>query len=136
MSDYTPPGQPSAAPQPEPAAPVPTAQSFFASLFDVRFSRYVTPSVVTVLYVLGMVAISLAYISYVILAFNNSIGLGLFTLIVGLVFALLALVWLRVTLEFYLALVRLSGDFRDWRDEWRLRRDVVPRPTSGPVAGR
>jgi Domain of unknown function (DUF4282) len=121
MSDYTPPEQPAAAPQPEPAEPTPSLQAFFAALFDVRFSRYVTPSVVTVLYVLGMVAIALAYISYVILAFNSSIGFGLFTLIVGVVFALLALVWLRVTLEFYLALVRLSGDFREWRQEWRLR---------------
>lgn len=122
MSNYIPPEQPPAAPQPEPAAQAPSAQSFFSSLFDVRFSRYVTPSVVTVLYVLGMVAIGLTFIVYLITAFSLSTGAGIVTLLIGPVVALLALVWLRVTLEFYLAVVRLSGEFRDWRTEWQQRR--------------
>ncbi|HEX6326952.1 MAG TPA: DUF4282 domain-containing protein [Jiangellaceae bacterium] len=119
MTD-TPP-QPASPPQPTPTSQ-PTTPTFFTSLFDVRFSQYVTPTVIPVLYVLGMIGIAVGYLSYTIVAFSVSSTLGLLTLLIlGPLFALLALIWLRVTLEFYLSLVRLSGDFRDWREEWRLR---------------
>ena len=119
MTD-TPP-EPTSPPQATPSSR-PNTQTFFNSLFDVRFSQYVTPSVVPVLYVLGMIGIAVGYLSYTIVAFSISSTLGLLTLLIlGPLFALLALIWLRVTLEFYLALVRVSGDFRDWREEWRLR---------------
>jgi hypothetical protein len=120
MSETTPPSPPTSPPA-QPAG-APTPQSFFAALFDVRFSNFVTPTVVTVLYVLGMIGIAIGYLTYVVLAFNVNAGLGAVTLlIIGPLFALLALIWLRVTLEFYVALVRLSGDFRDWKLEWRQR---------------
>jgi len=118
MSESTPPPAPHG-----PAGQSP--QTFFARLFDVRFSSYVTPTIIPVLYVLGMVGIVLAYLFYVVAGFNISTGLGVLTLlIIGPLFALLALVWLRVTLEFYLALIRLSGDFREWREEWRSRSHI------------
>ncbi|HEX6194967.1 MAG TPA: DUF4282 domain-containing protein [Jiangellaceae bacterium] len=105
-----------------PPQPEQSPQRFFSALFDVRFTSYITPKIITVLYVLGMIAIVVAYLSYVVLAFNANAALGFVTLlIIGPLFALLALIWLRVTLEFYLALVRLSGDFRTWREEWRQR---------------
>ncbi|AYY13288.1 DUF4282 domain-containing protein [Actinobacteria bacterium YIM 96077] len=94
--------------------------NFFARLFDFRFNAYVTPTIISVLYVLGMIGIAIGYLSYVVLAFNVNAGFGILVLLIlGPLGALLALIWLRVTLEFYLALVRLSGDFRQWRDEWR-----------------
>lgn len=114
--------QPASAPPPQPAT---SPQSFFSSLFDVRFSSYITPKVVTVLYVLGMIGIVVGYLSYVVVSFNVSAALGFLTLLIlGPIFGLLALVWLRVTLEFYLALVRLSGDFKEWREEWRQHRSA------------
>lgn len=114
--------------RPAPTPPPPPAtspKSFFSALFDVRFSTYITPKVVTVLYVLGMIGIVIGYLSYTVFAFNVNAGLGFVTLLIlGPLFALLALIWLRVTLEFYLALVRLSGDFKEWREEWRQHRSL------------
>jgi prepilin signal peptidase PulO-like enzyme (type II secretory pathway) len=95
------------------------AKGFFRKLFDVQFRGYVTPTIVSVLYVLGMVGIGFAYLFYVVLAFNAEPVLGLLVLlIIGPLMSLLLVIWLRVTLEFYLALVRLSDDFRQWREEW------------------
>lgn len=115
MSEFAAPPPPS-----EPATP--SQKGFFARLFDFKFETYVTPTVVSVLYGLGTVGIALAYITYVVIAFDANAALGvLVLLVVGPLMSLLALIWLRVTLEFYLALVRLSGDFREWREEWRRR---------------
>lgn len=93
---------------------------FFGRLFDIRFRDYVTPTVISILYVLGMVGIVIAYLGYVVAAFSADAALGvLVLLIIGPLVSLLVLIWMRVTLEFYLALIRLSGDFREWREEWR-----------------
>jgi hypothetical protein len=110
--------------QPGQPPPGPTdSRSFLGKLFDVRFASYVTPTVVSVLYVLGMIGIAIGYLTYVVLAFTAEPVLGLLVLfIVGPLASLLFLIWLRVTLEFYLALVRLSGDVREWREEWRRQR--------------
>lgn len=108
-------------PPPEPPRDnTPSQRSFFSALFDFRFETYVTPKVVPVLYVLGIVAVALAYISWVITAFSVNAGFGLFVLLIGgPIVSILILTFLKVTLEFYLAIVRLSGDFREWRQEWR-----------------
>lgn len=98
----------------------PAKRGFFGALFDVRFETYVTPKVVPVLYVLGIIAVAISYITWIITGFNVSTGFGLFVLIIGgPIASILILTFLKVTLEFYLALVRLSGDFREWRQEWR-----------------
>lgn len=108
-------------PPPEPA-PASSPKGFFARLFDIRFSSYITPTVVSILYVLGIIGVVIGYLSYVVLAFNVNAGFGILVLLIlGPLFSLLAVIWLRVTLEFYLALVRLSGDFREWTNEWRQR---------------
>ncbi len=111
---------------PPPASPqsaVQSPQTFFSRLFDFRFASYVTPTIISVLYVLGMIGIAIAYLFYVVTSFNINVGFGILVLlIIGPLFSLLALIWLRVTLEFYLALVRLSGDFREFREEWRAQR--------------
>jgi len=78
--------------------------------------------VVPVLYVLGMIGIGLGYLVYVVSAFAINPGLGVFVLLIlGPIIALIGLLFLRLTLEFYSALTRLSEDFREWRAEWQRR---------------
>lgn len=64
---------------------------------------------------LGAVFIALGYLGYVIFAFYTSPVLGLLMLIVGAVFALFALAFLRVSLEFYYAVARMSDDIHNRR---------------------
>lgn len=116
MSESNPP------PAPPPQSALQSPQSFFGRLFDFRFVSYVTPTIISVLYVLGLIGVAIAYVFWVVTAFTANAAFGaLVLLIIGPLLSLLALIWLRVTLEFYLALVRLSADFREFRDEWRGR---------------
>ena len=115
----TQPGGPAAPPGPPPPAP---PSGFFGRLFDVRFRGFVTPMVVPVLYVLGMIGIGLGYLSYVVTAFALNAGFGIFVMfIVGPIMVMILLLFLRLTLEFYVALTRLAEDFREWRVEWHRR---------------
>lgn len=113
---YSPPPGPFGPPQhPEstggqPPAWQPQAKGFFAALFDFSFDHFVTPSIIRILYVLGLIGITLSYLFYVTLAFSVSGAAGFATLLLGLIIAFISLAFWRVTLEFYLAVVRMSED--------------------------
>ena len=70
-------------------------KGFFASLFDISFSSLVATKVIKVIYVLSMVLIGLTSLVIVAGAFSNSVGAGLFTLIVLAPLAALAVPDLR-----------------------------------------
>jgi hypothetical protein len=98
-------------------APIgPTERSGFSALFDFSFSSFATPSMIRLLYIVGSVLIGLGYIFYVIAAFAAvSAIVGLITLVVGAVVALFSMALLRVSLEFYFAVVRMSEDIHNRR---------------------
>lgn len=86
------------------------AAGFFKALFDVSFTHFITPKVVKVVYLLAMVALGVMWLIVTISAFTQSAGFGLVMLLLGPVGILLYLVFIRITLEFYLATVRMSED--------------------------
>lgn len=115
MTQTPPPGGPSdpygSSPDPGGSTPPPAPPSNpFTALFDFGFNRFVTPYVVKFLYILLTVVIVVGYVAVVISAFTESAVLGLLALIGGAVAALIYLILIRVTLEFYYAVVRMSED--------------------------
>jgi hypothetical protein len=83
---------------------------FFAALFDFSFSRFVTPMIVKFVYVLATIVLAIGYVGFVIGAFTRNVGAGVLTLILGAVVVLIYLAFIRMTLEFYFAIVRMSED--------------------------
>ncbi|WP_214364655.1 DUF4282 domain-containing protein [Pseudonocardia sp. H11422] len=94
---------------------MPPPKNFFAALFDFNFSGFATFTFVKILYIMGMVFIGLAYIGNVVIYFSFDTGLGLLVLVLGSVVALFALAFLRLTLEFYYAVARMSEDIHNRR---------------------
>jgi hypothetical protein len=83
-------------------------RGFVASLFDVSFSSLVTTRVIKVLYILSMILIGLAALSFIGVAFANSAAAGLFTLvIIAPLVSLLYLTYVRVLLELVIAIFRI-----------------------------
>jgi hypothetical protein len=103
-----------AAPPPPPSGPVGTDTSgFFSALFDFTFSTFATPKIVRFVYLLATVVIGLFFVVWVVAAFSENIGLGIFVLILGLVAAIVYLAFIRMTLEIYYAIVRMSQDINE-----------------------
>jgi hypothetical protein len=92
------------------------ARGTFSALFDFGFNSFATPVVIKILYVLGLVGIGLAYVGFVITAFAQSPGYGLLVLVLGALVALFYVIFFRVFLEFYYAVVRMSEDIREMRN--------------------
>ncbi|MBS2964620.1 DUF4282 domain-containing protein [Actinocrinis puniceicyclus] len=93
-----------------------------AGLFDFRFLAFVTPRIITILYVLVLIGLVLTWLFFVVSGFDVNSGLGGLALVLG---PLVVLFWLavwRVTLELMLVLFRISEDLHAMREQQRAAR--------------
>lgn len=91
-------------------------KSAFAALFDFSFNSFATPGLIKLLYVVGAVLLVLGWLGFTIVNFAVSgpvAGIG--TLVLGAIGVLFYLAFLRVLLEFYYAVVRMSEDIHNRR---------------------
>jgi hypothetical protein len=83
-------------------------KGFFGALFDYSFMTYVTPKVVKIVYIIATVVIALGWLIALVAAFNYSVWSGILFLLFGWILALVYLALVRITLEFYQAIVSVS----------------------------
>lgn len=77
-------------------------------IFDVAFTKFITPTVVKVVYIILMVLLALGYVVGVISAFASDAAAGVLVLILGPVLVFLYLLLIRVSLEALVAVVRTA----------------------------
>lgn len=102
-------------PAPPPASPPAadsrdTASGFFNDLFDIRFTRFVALRLISVVYVLILVAVSITALAIIFAGFTQGAGYGLFTLIFAVLGWLIYVVLARVALEALAVLFRIHDD--------------------------
>ena len=85
-------------------------EGLFRSLFDFGFEHFITPIIVKVVYILATIGLVLGWLIFMIAGFSQSAGAGLALLVLGPIGLILYLAFIRMTLEFYLAIVRMSED--------------------------
>jgi hypothetical protein len=90
--------------------PAQESVGFFNALFDFSFTNFVTPMLVRIVYLLATVALAASWVVFLVAAFAQNVGSGLVALILGAVFLIIYLAIIRMTLEFFLSVVRMSED--------------------------
>lgn len=88
----------------------PPRKGFFGALFDLSFEHFVTPMLVKAVYVLAIVGLVLVWVVFLLTSFSQSPELGVAVLVLGPLGVLLYLCLIRMTLEFYLAVTRMSQE--------------------------
>lgn len=90
---------------------------FFQALFDFNFNHFVTPKIVKIVYIVGTVLIALFTLFLFLTSFRHFSGefgaspvLGLVQLLGAPILGLFYLAFLRMSLELYYAVIRLSED--------------------------
>lgn len=79
------------------------------ALFDLEFRKFVTPTIIKIIYILLMVMLGIGYIFFVVAAFQASAGFGIATLlIIGPLFVLIYLALARASLESLIAQIRTA----------------------------
>lgn len=87
------------------------SDGFFASLFDVSFERFVTPTIIRVLYVLVMIVAGLGGLGILL----TDRGELLFRLIGAVLFFFVVVTWFRLVLEAIMVLHRIERNTRGTR---------------------
>ncbi len=105
-----PPNEPFGQPDTPPPPPGDSPKGFFGALFDFSFEHFVTPMIVKVVYVLAIISLGLGFLVFLVAAFAQDGASGLAVLILGPIALLLYICLIRMTLEFYLAITRMSQD--------------------------
>ncbi|MGI9003890.1 MAG: DUF4282 domain-containing protein, partial [Pseudonocardia sp.] len=113
--DGVPPGWGPPAGGPQPGGTPSPQRNVLAALLDFSFTSFATPGLVRLLYVVGSVLLLFSYLGYVVYAFGVDAVFGFVALVVGAVVVLFWLALLRVLLEFYSAVVRMSEDIHNRR---------------------
>ncbi len=110
--DQHPPPPPGSSPAPAPGA----ERGFFARLFDLSFTEFITPSIIKVIFVVGIVLAGLASL----LVFATFVNEGGGAIVAGVVLAPLVffvyVLFARVLSEVYLILFRIEENTRRDRD--------------------
>ncbi|SKC68284.1 DUF4282 domain-containing protein [Krasilnikoviella flava] len=91
-----------------PLMPGGQGSGFLSALFDYSFSRYITPSVVKVVYIIVTVLVVLVWLSGLVATFSQSVWGGVLYLVFGWIIALVYLALARIMLEFFLAVINVS----------------------------
>ena len=85
-------------------------KGFLPALFDFTFTHFVTPKLVRFVYLLATIALGIAWLFWVFVGFAQGAGTGVAVLILGPILLIIYLAIIRMTLEFYLSIVRMSED--------------------------
>lgn len=110
---------------------------FFKNLFDISFNRFVSPSIIKILYILSIAMVVLNWVGGFIMwfvmaaamgSYNSDDGvpftvMGFLTLFFGWIPGLFAIGLLRVSFEFMLASVRTSEDVHVLRERSDAQQD-------------
>ncbi len=92
-------------------------KGFFASLFDFEFSELVTPRIIRVVFIIGLVFVALSSLTWV-LTMPHSRGGGAIAvggLIFSAIFFFVGTIALRIWLEVIMVVFRIADDLRALR---------------------
>lgn len=87
-------------------------KGFFGKLFDFSFSSFVAPQIVGVLYALGLIGAALFVMSTVFTVMQYDFMAGLGTLVMALFGLLIYTIFLRTSLESFMAIIRTAESTR------------------------
>ena len=79
-------------------------------LFDFTFTKFITPTVIRIVYILVIIFAAIGWLSLVIGGFTNSVGAGLGALIFATLGALIGILMWRVILELTMVIFKIKDN--------------------------
>ena len=85
-----------------------TGTGFIGDLFDLTFTRFISETLIRVLYIISIILAVVAAIIGIIAGFSNGVGAGISALILAPVFFFVYVVFARVIFEFVIVVFRIA----------------------------
>lgn len=86
----------------------PDADAKLGDIFDLTFTKFVTPLVIKVMYILVMAFLAVFWLFIIIAGFASSVGNGIAAILLGGLFALIYLLFYRVFAEVIMIVFRMK----------------------------
>ncbi len=86
---------------------------FWAALFDFSFSQFIIPKIVSIAYIIALVAGGIWALFAIVGAFSQGFGYAFLALIVAIAGFFLYTIWVRILLEASVALIRIAQNTAD-----------------------
>jgi hypothetical protein len=109
-------------------------KGFFGALFDFSFKEFVTTKLIKILYVLGMIGIIIGSLGMIFGGISQGGSAAFMGLIGGLLFFLLAMIWLRVSLELIIVIFRINENVARIAGQEAEQPPAPPASPQGPQA--
>ncbi|MCC5790548.1 MAG: DUF4282 domain-containing protein [Opitutales bacterium] len=87
-------------------------KDFILNLFELQFEKFITLKCITIIYLIGMVLVSISTLSFIVFGFTAGVASGLVALILSPLFFLLYLLFFRVWMELIVVLFRIAENTR------------------------
>jgi len=105
-------------------------RGFVTSLMDFSFSEFVTPRIVSVLYMIGIIMTGMLVIAIVISSFKLDTTAGLFALLLSPLIIIINVIMLRLWLEVIVVLFKIHGGIMALRSTGAMQ-NINPSQSSG-----
>ena len=86
--------------------------SFISTLFDLTFTRFISETLISVLYMVAVILAGIAVIVGVITAFTNEIIYGVTSLVLAPIIFFIYVIAVRVLFEFVIVIFRIADHAR------------------------
>lgn len=84
------------------------ANAGLTAMLDFSFSRFITLSIIKVLYILGLVAIAFVWLAVTVASFSMGAAAGIGAMITGAIIAVIYMIFFRVSLELIVIIFRIG----------------------------
>ncbi len=78
------------------------------SILDLSFSKFITVSIIKFVYALLLIAVAIGYVLLVIGGFSQGVLTGIGLMVVGLIFALIEVIFIRMWLELIVVIFKIG----------------------------
>ena len=83
-------------------------KSFISSLFDFSFTDFITPKIISTLYIIGVIFAIIGSLAFIVVGFTQGIGAGIVALLLSPIYFALMVIFIRVYMEIIIILFKIN----------------------------
>ncbi|MDY6827512.1 MAG: DUF4282 domain-containing protein [Bacillota bacterium] len=109
-------------------------KGFISSLFDFSFTEFITPKIISILFIIGVVGSGIAAVGFIVSGFATSIVMGILFLILSPFVFLLMVIAFRVYMEIIIILFKIYENLKTISESKENTPQASGTPPAPPVS--
>lgn len=103
-------------------------KGFFSSLFDFSFTEFITPKIISILFIIGVIGSGISALGFIVSGFAADVVMGILFLILSPIVFLLMVIVFRVYMEIIIILFKIYENIKTISESKESNPDTPPAP--------